>query len=182
MQILLLNEQYVERYIEQYRALRLRALQSDPASFGSTYESFQQRTLDDIKAQIMPSGDPYEKFFVAAIDDDERMVSTAWFSRESAQKGRHKGYIFGVYTAPEARRQGLSRRVLQKIIAHASEIPGLEQINLEVVTTSVAARNLYLSLGFQVYGLEKRCMKLGDTYWDEELMTLHLDPLPAAQR
>ena len=50
----------------------------------------------------------------------------------------------------------------------------MEQLELSVVTTSLAARRLYHSLGFVVYGTEPRALKLGEQYWDEDLMVLDL--------
>jgi ribosomal protein S18 acetylase RimI-like enzyme len=82
-----------------------------------------------------------------------------------------------MYVAPEARGQGVGKALLQEVISRASELAGLEQINLMVVTTNIAARRLYLSLGFRVYGLEYHAMKRGDVYWDEELMVLVLSHL-----
>jgi RimJ/RimL family protein N-acetyltransferase len=43
-----------------------------------------------------------------------------------------------------------------------------------VVVGNEAARNLYLSLGFAVYGTEHEALKLGNRYLDEELMSLKL--------
>ena len=43
-----------------------------------------------------------------------------------------------------------------------------------VVTTNEAARSLYRSMGFEVYGTVQKAFKEGDQYWDEELMVLRL--------
>jgi ribosomal protein S18 acetylase RimI-like enzyme len=64
--------------------------------------------------------------------------------------------------------------VVSEAIAQARTIPGLEQLLLAVVTINDAARRLYRSLGFEVYGLEPRALKQGEQYWDEELMILRL--------
>ncbi|HEY7358830.1 MAG TPA: GNAT family N-acetyltransferase, partial [Ktedonobacterales bacterium] len=66
------------------------------------------------------------------------------------------------------------KALVAEAIAQARTIPGLEQLLLAVVTTNTAARRLYQSLGFEVYGTEPRAMKQGDQYWDEELMILRL--------
>jgi hypothetical protein len=52
--------------------------------------------------------------------------------------------------------------------------PGLEQVTLAVGNGQAAARKLYLELGFQVYGREPQAIKVGETYVDEDLMTLVL--------
>jgi ribosomal protein S18 acetylase RimI-like enzyme len=60
-------------------------------------------------------------------------------------------------------------------IARAHRTPGLVQMYLSVMHTKQAARELYRSLGFQVHGVEPRSIRIGDTYYDADLMTLKLD-------
>jgi L-amino acid N-acyltransferase YncA len=74
----------------------------------------------------------------------------------------------------EMRGHGIGRALLQEAIAYAKTLPGLEQINLAVVLTSKEARTLFISLGFETYGLEKHALKLKDQYFDQELMTFRL--------
>ncbi len=77
-------------------------------------------------------------------------------------------------SAPEARGQGLGKALMSAAIERASKIPDLEHLMLSVVTTKEAARKLYLSLGFHIYGVEKEALKLGELVLDEELMSLKL--------
>ena len=44
------------------------------------------------------------------------------------------------------------------------------QIHLSVVSENAAARQLYLSAGFRVYGLDPRALKVENRYLDEDLM------------
>ena len=68
----------------------------------------------------------------------------------------------------------LAQALMLEAIARASAIPDLEQLVLSVVTSNETARNLYLTMGFQSYGLERQALKLGDRFLDEELMVLKL--------
>ena len=56
----------------------------------------------------------------------------------------------------------------------ANRLSGLEQLHLMVVTTNDAARSLYRSMGFEVYGTVLQAFKVDEQYWDEELMVLRL--------
>lgn len=56
-----------------------------------------------------------------------------------------QAYIFGVYTAPDARRQGLARRIVEEALAFA----GARGIPETTLFASVAGRPLYESLGFE---------------------------------
>ena len=61
--------------------------------------------------------------------------------------GDHVG-LFDVLVAPEARRQGLARR-LTKSIGAWGRVQGARSIYLQVVVTNAAARALYAELGFE---------------------------------
>ncbi|MFY9951539.1 MAG: hypothetical protein WAK27_22750, partial [Candidatus Sulfotelmatobacter sp.] len=50
----------------------------------------------------------------------------------------------------------------------------IEQIMLSVATTQNAAVSLYRSLGFEPFGCERRALKIGDQYVDEEHMVLFI--------
>jgi RimJ/RimL family protein N-acetyltransferase len=56
--------------------------------------------------------------------------------------------------------------------ARAKEWPDLEQLWLDVTTTNVPAQTLYLSCGLRVIGLRRRALRVGDRYYDEEMMAL----------
>jgi RimJ/RimL family protein N-acetyltransferase len=64
--------------------------------------------------------------------------------------------------------------LLDAAIARARAWPGVEQIQLAVMTENAPARRLYLAAGFEVFGLERRALRVGDRYVDEEHMVLHL--------
>jgi len=61
--------------------------------------------------------------------------------------GDHVG-LFDVLVAPEARRQGLARRLTQSIGAWG-RVQGARSVYLQVVATNAAARALYIELGFE---------------------------------
>jgi ribosomal protein S18 acetylase RimI-like enzyme len=96
----------------------------------------------------------------------------ATFIRDTSDKGRHKGNIYGVYVSPEYRGKGLGRALLSRILEMARNDSSLEQILIAVATTQEAAKKLYGSLGFVTYGVEPRALKVGEQYIDEELMVL----------
>jgi ribosomal protein S18 acetylase RimI-like enzyme len=157
--------------IDQLWSIRLHSLQDNPEAFGSTYEETLERGKENMRQRLLK---PHAETFYIGAFEDERLVGIVGFFRESGTKGQHKGYIISMYVAPEQRGRGTGKALLAEAIAQARTIPGLEQLLLAVVTTNTAARQLYRSLGFEVYGLEPRALKQGDQYWDEELMTLRL--------
>lgn len=66
------------------------------------------------------------------------------------------------------------------ILDRVRSYPGLEQVSLSVSVPQEAARKLYDALGFEVYGYERRALKVDDTYVDEEhrVLWLHAPPRP----
>ena len=158
----------------KYWDLRLRMLREEPNAFGASYEEALETSFEEIAQRFQDRWTTEENFIVGAFADDQ-LVGVVGFYRQDGLKSRHKGTIWGMYVAPEARGQGIGRTLLSEAIAHAKMLSGLEQIGLSVVTEKRAARNLYRSLGFNVYGLESRALKLGEQYLDEEHMVLWLD-------
>jgi len=167
----MLIRKLTEEDLDAFWSIRLRSLQDNPEAFGSTYEETLGRGKESFRQRLRQ---PHSETFYIGAFEDERLVGIVGFFRESGTKGQHKGYIISMYVAPEQRGRGVGKALVAEAIAQARTIPGLEQLLLAVVTTNTAARRLYLSLGFEVYGLEPRALKQGDQYWDEELMILRL--------
>ncbi|MGI8855036.1 MAG: GNAT family N-acetyltransferase, partial [Thermomicrobiales bacterium] len=84
-----------EADVEAYRAIRLRALMEEPEAFGASPEEFARRSLADVAARLRPTDDA----FVLGAWAPE-LVGTVGFFRQSGQKARHKGMIWGMYVAP----------------------------------------------------------------------------------
>jgi len=163
-----------ERDAEAFRALRLRALREDPEAFGASYEETAAQPLSAMAARLRPDATSHNVVLGAFDDHDSAvLIGMVGFRREQPAKSRHKGAIWGMYVPNEARGRGIGRALLERAIAEARTQAGLEQITLAVVSTNAAARQLYLSLGFVVYGVESRALKVDGRYLDEDLMVLH---------
>jgi ribosomal protein S18 acetylase RimI-like enzyme len=147
----------------------LQALREEPESFGAAEEEFADISLEDVAKRLRPSDD---SFVLGALAP--ALIGTVGFHRREGVKKRHKGIIWGVYVAPERRGQGIARSLMRAAISRASSLAGLDSLSLTVALKNEAARNFYLSLGFSTYGVDRRAMKLGAEYLDEELMELLL--------
>jgi ribosomal protein S18 acetylase RimI-like enzyme len=64
--------------------------------------------------------------------------------------------------------------MIEKLVAHGRSV-GLAVLTLSVTADNYAAQNLYLTAGFSVYGREPRSLRIGDAFFDEDLMALVLD-------
>ncbi len=157
---------------EAYRAIRLESLQQSPEAFGSTWGESSTRPIEQLTSFL--TNDP-DRFVLGAYLNDA-LVGLASFHRHGGQKMSHKGEINQMYVAPGARGKGIGKQLIQEIIERARSLGDIESLLLTVVVGNAAARGLYLSLGFKIYGCEPRALKQGNRYFDEELMELVLIP------
>ena len=155
-----------------YQALRLSGLRESPAAFGSTYENEVNTPLEQVRAQLA-RGAGREDVVFGAWDDEGALVGVAGMRRGTSLKTRHRGGVWGLYVAPEARGRGVGHALVSVVIQHARSL-GMERLVLGVETTNLPARALYHALGFVTYGIEPRAYRLNGEYWDSELMTLAL--------
>ena len=157
---------------EAYWALRLRALSEHPEAFGSSPE--EHPPLAEIVKAFENRWQSDEDYVLGAFLAAE-LVGTARFIRETGRKVEHKGGIFGMYVASEAREQGVGRALLEEILAGAQQLVGLEQLYLSVTEQNTAAKALYLSCGFQIYATEPHALKIGSRYLNELYLLRYLN-------
>jgi ribosomal protein S18 acetylase RimI-like enzyme len=165
---------------EEFMRLRLEALTSEPYAFGRSPEEASPWPAENVPTQLqaVEAGN-----CMAGAFDGRQMVGQAGFVRYDKRKEHHKGSIWGVYVTPAARRNGLAKAMLLLLLDRVRGYPGLEQVTLSVSVSQAAARRLYDTLGFEVYGYEKHALKVGDTYVDEEHRVLWFaPPTPAPHR
>jgi ribosomal protein S18 acetylase RimI-like enzyme len=62
--------------------------------------------------------------------------------------------------------------LLNELIKRAKATQEIEILLLDVITNNLPAKQLYLSFGFQIYGIEKMAYKLNQQYFDLEFMSL----------
>jgi ribosomal protein S18 acetylase RimI-like enzyme len=172
MDIRILTENDVDEFIR----LRLEALAREPYAFGRALEDEHSRSRESVAPRLraVPEGN-----FVVGAFEGRQMVGQAGFIRYEGRKERHKGSIWGVYVTAAVRGQGVAKAVVTRLLDRVRSYPGLEQVSLSVSVTQEAARRLYSTLGFEVYGYEKHALKVGEIYVDEEHRVLWLHEPPA---
>ena len=156
-----------------FRALRLEALRRHPEAFVPSYE--EERGIDP---EVMPPPPRPRSDWMTGGNFILGAYAFGWLAgavgvrRWPRRKQRHKATLWLIYTDPALRGQGVGRKLLEQAIDLCRSDPDLELLHLSVGSESQAARVLYISLGFQPYGMEPQAMKLEDRYIDVELMSL----------
>lgn len=122
---------------ESMREIRLTALQTEPAAFGSAYAlevGFEEDTWRDHADGAV----------VALVDGAPVAMGDAFAS--------HRGWqcVVGMWTHPSYRGQGIGRRVLAELV-RAIEAAG-DRVELFVMVANPDARRFYLREGFEPTG------------------------------
>lgn len=159
--------------VGQVRALRFLGLQESPEAFGSSYEEEQQQSDQEWAVRIDTQYSENRSVVLGAWKD-HLLIGMLGLRRFSQIKLAHKAVIWGMYVHPDARGQGIARKLISEAIRLAKEMPGLLQVSLSVVPTQEAAYCLYTSCGFEEYGFEQAALKVGVQLLDESHMVLKL--------
>jgi ribosomal protein S18 acetylase RimI-like enzyme len=151
---------------QDYRSIRLAALQLAPEAFSSTYEVEAERPLSDFAERL-------ERAAMFGVYDGSDIVGMAGFVRNSGPTARHKGELVGMFVLPKARGKGAGAALMRAVIDHAADL--VEQLHLGVVADNDGAISLYQRFGFTAYGTEPRSLKnAAGVYSDEMLMVKFL--------
>ena len=159
---------------ETLRDLRLRALLTDPDSFGSTWEDEQDgdepwwRTwLAEQHWLVARGGDGSPLGMVAVVPPRAWKEGAGLTAGSVAERGDREAEPFtlnGLWVVPEARGNGIARDLARHVIGLA----GNAGVVLTVVDGNTAARDLFTSLGFRPTG-ERYPRERDPSRWNERL-------------
>jgi ribosomal protein S18 acetylase RimI-like enzyme len=133
------------------RDVRLRALATDPASFGSTHE--REAAYPDERWEEWCAGDAAgeEMTTLLALRGDTAVGLVA-SSRDDDEP--HVYDVFTMWVAPEARGTGIGRRLLSEVENWIRGAGGTV-VRLFVTNEARAAQRLYESAGYERDGTER---------------------------
>jgi ribosomal protein S18 acetylase RimI-like enzyme len=139
--------------------LRLDALEQEPCAFGESAEEHRATPVEVFRRRLSAATDDN---YVLGAFAGEKLVGTVGFGRHTRIKERHKARIWGVFVDGEYRGQGIAQRLMSEVLQRAKSLVGLDRIILTVGDNQVAAKRLYSSLGFTVFGHECGALKMAD--------------------
>jgi len=134
-----------------FRATRLRALQEDPAAFGSTYAEESKFTGAEWAARLRRwNGERGIGFLALDLENGGEMpcgIAGALVDDADPRSAQ----LVSMWTAPTHRRLGVGRILVQAVLAWAAS-RGLHTLTLFVVANNSPAIRFYRQLGFAVTG------------------------------
>jgi len=144
---------------EKYRKIRLEALERHPEAFQATYESAAGLPLDAYVQRL-------RRYALFGAFIGEELCGFVGFYPLRNPKISHKGLMWGMYVTEHARGTGLAEAMVEAVVDYARD--KVEQLLISVIGENQRARRFYEKMEFVPYGLERRALKIGERYYDEE--------------
>jgi len=158
---------------EAFVTLRKAMLLESPWAFASSPEIDRGCNVELVRDSITRSGSA-----ILGAFDGGSLVGACGLVRDEKPKRCHIAVIWGVYVAPQVRRHGLGRQIVQAAIVTARSWQGVECIQLTVSEKAAAARMLYESLSFTAWGREPDALRVEGASFAETHMRLDIGPEP----
>ena len=158
--------------VKAFRSLRLAAMQLEPAAFGSSYEE-ESACPDEFFAARLHRN---HGSIVFGAFDDATLVGMAGMYVLDRLSSRHRGTLWGVFVGQEVRARGIGERLVNAIIDHAAR--NVTVLDAKVVSVNDKARRLYHRLGFRPYGMERKSLRIGGAFYDQELLAIDFSDPP----
>jgi ribosomal protein S18 acetylase RimI-like enzyme len=129
---------------QAYRAVRLAGMVDMPHKFYTSHAEESNVPPDQMRQRLAHTR--FQRMFGAFHDGE--LVGIAGYRREPIGLVHDSARIWGVYVLPAARRQGAARAMVEAVLEHATAIAELRTVTLAVASDNLAAKKLYLDMGF----------------------------------
>lgn len=150
---------------QEAKALRLEALQNEPAAFASSYAD-ELAFPDEVWRKRLDTAYRREYNLTCYAERDGALVGMAGAHWQNREKLRHLASVYSMYVQPEQRRRGIARQLMRRLLGDLSALPQIEKVSLTVNAEFLPAISLYESLGFERAGRARRELKAAGRYYD----------------
>jgi ribosomal protein S18 acetylase RimI-like enzyme len=150
---------------EEYRRLRLEALEGDPLAFNHLYDEEKDLAESEWKKRIHG--------ILFAIFNDRPVGMIKCFFGDTA-KTRHVAELESFYVSGSYRGRGIGKELFKSALALIRDNRGISKVKLTVNSEQKAAIGLYEKEGFAVVGRLRNEARVGDRFYDKLIMELLL--------
>ncbi len=147
---------------QEYKELRLKAIQKEPHAFCSTYK--KEVAWSDQKWQqgLRDVADRKSWIFFAKIN--RKLVGLIGGFQNDEDRQNDRAQIWGMYVDDLYRGRGIAEALAERLLCEISKNEDIHVIRLEVNEEQEAAMNLYKRLGFKEVNAETAVFGDGLTY------------------
>jgi ribosomal protein S18 acetylase RimI-like enzyme len=138
-----------------YKSLRLSALKTEPQAFGSSLKDVERSTDEEWRRRLQDVVDGKSHLVLARLSG--RLVGMVGAFQREEDKNSMTANIFGMYVEPESRSLRVGRLLLVRLLENLAE-SGMVRTILDVNTDQLAAKQLYVTMGFAVTGSHTETM------------------------
>jgi len=156
--------------VDQYRVLRLFALQESPLAFGQDYETNLNYSSETWQERLRD--DEHSITFIA--EHGKNLIGMTGILRRPLPKTKHSATIVGVYIHPDWRGLRIADSLIDACIEWAKS-KDVVIVKLSVNAENISAIRCYQRCGFTIYGTEPRGTFYEGKYYDGHLMFKPLD-------
>lgn len=132
--------------IPPWRKTRLRALQDHPDVFGTEYDETRERGTGYLIERGF-GDDADVNALLAAWGEDGSVLGTSGVCSNTGMRF-HIAEIWDLHTVPEARGQGIARRLVGAAIAHCRSVQQVRQVQVSVNASNSPALGIFEATGF----------------------------------
>jgi ribosomal protein S18 acetylase RimI-like enzyme len=154
---------------EQYFEHRQQALADAPLAFSASPEDDLASSVDAVRGLLNRAP---RSVVLGAMTDT--LIGSVGIYRNHRLKCAHKVHVWGMYVSPQSRGHGIGRALLEAALDHARSLGGVSQVHLCVSEAAGAARGLYESVGFRIWGTEPDSLRYEGQSTAEHHMVLEL--------
>jgi RimJ/RimL family protein N-acetyltransferase len=160
----------IDSDVEQFRALRLHALQESPTAFPGDYSAYVNRPKSfwDERLKADENGTLFFAFH------ESQLIGMTGIRRGEWPKTKHSANIWGVYVLSEWRGLHIAEALIEACTEWA-KINGVNTLHLGVTAASTSAVRCYQRCGFTICGTEPRGIFYDGRYYDGYFMFKLLD-------
>ena len=156
--------------VEQFRELRLDALEESPTAFPADYSAYVEHPRSFWENRL--KSDEGGTIFLA--EHEKQLIGITGIRRGESSKTKHSATIWGVYVRPPWRGLRNADSLIETCIDWA-RLRDVNIVKLGVTAASQSAISCYERCGFSISGTEPRGMYYEGKYYDGYFMVRLLE-------